>query len=104
MAAADHLQPGQFFHGTHEQLEPGEVLRPGREVGRGRGHSVWLTPSADDARGWGTARARRSGFAADEGGATVPVHVYEVEPENARQNRNGYWQADRAIVRRRVED
>jgi len=98
-----------FFHGTTAHVEPGEDLLPGGKVGRGRGRSVWLTPSADHARQWAQTRVIKEGhgvtgedgysFHADP---KIPIHVYEVEPHGLKQDRNGHWRADRATVKRRL--
>jgi len=68
MPADEHLGP-QFFHGTDAELEPGAVLRPGKEVGKNNwgneeasGHHVWMLTDPDYASAYGR-------------------HVYEVKPE-----------------------
>jgi hypothetical protein len=30
MTASDHLSPGQFFHGTHAELNSGDLIEPGK--------------------------------------------------------------------------
>lgn len=99
---------GKQFHGTTADLQPGEKILPANQVGRGRGKSVWLAPHPTAARTWGEARAMRDGHitTAADGWATsasVPVHVYEVEPHNAQVDRNGWVKAEHAVVKRRVE-
>lgn len=67
MAASDHLSPGQFFHGSYHDLEPGQEITPqgandaGRKhLGSGQKHAYYT----DDP---GLARA-------------YAPHVYTVEP------------------------
>ena len=102
------LSPQQFFHGTTADLKPGEHILPAKDVGKGRGRSVWLATHPDSAQGWGESRAMRDGnFTVGEDGwetkPSVPVHVYEVEPHDLKQDRNGYHKAAKATVKRRVK-
>lgn len=79
MSASDNLQPQQFFHATHKDLEPGAKLRGGMVRGglpRGeawRDNRVWMADSPTLARQWTT------------GGSG---HVYEVQPNRPRLHTN----------------
>lgn len=50
MAASDHLQPQQFYHGSPSDLSSGEVLTPERA----RNSHVYYTDSIDVASRYGT--------------------------------------------------
>lgn len=85
----DALSKRQFFHGSPENLEPGDVVKPGSEVGkRTRGDSepgkVYVTPHQFVAAQY-TWAFDHSGKLADgqdpsNGGNGPAGHVYEVEP------------------------
>jgi hypothetical protein len=115
VSRSEEFAAGQrrMFHGTHVQLGEGDVLVPGaKQKGAGRrGRSVWLTPSADDARGWAKAGAMRNGHSEPDPNdptgyanrASIPTYVYEVEPDGLERDRNGYWKAQSARIRRVVD-
>jgi hypothetical protein len=68
MTASDHLQPGQFFHGTASELRPGDMLDPSQELGAKRGQGrVYATTDRQAALNYGEykAMARRAGYGED---------------------------------------
>jgi hypothetical protein len=68
--AAD--DPGPFFHGTKAELEPGDLLEPGRPSNFGQragANFIYLTSTLDAAT-WGAELALGDG----------PGRIYEVEP------------------------
>lgn len=67
----------RYFHGTHEDLAPGTVLRPGSVLGRQNwpdkeNHAVFMTRTAAGAKTWAGNAAKNAG--------KETAHVYEVEP------------------------
>jgi len=88
MAASDHLQPQQFFHGTDRQLPVGGYLKSHLENRR-----VHFTTDKQQARLW-----------ASDSGESEP-QVYEVHPEGeVQQGRGvgGYASHDPVRIGRRV--
>ncbi|MFL6088950.1 MAG: NAD(+)--rifampin ADP-ribosyltransferase [Aeromicrobium sp.] len=66
------LDAGPFFHGTKAEVEPGDLLRPGRSSNFGEGQAanfVYLTATMDAAI-WGAELALGEGRG----------HIYRVEP------------------------
>ena len=64
--------PGPFFHGTKAELQPGDLLEPGRGSNYGAGSTanfVYLTATIDAAT-WGAELAKGDG----------PGRIYRVEP------------------------
>ena len=66
MAASDHLQPKQFFHGTSAQFNPGDELTPegANEYGRNWDtasdpDSMYFTSDKSEAHSWGRYAARQ---------------------------------------------
>jgi hypothetical protein len=89
-----HLNPHQFFHGTDVQLEPGQYVVPGAEVGRSNFFSSPDTPLPPAERAlhdwmrsrvWVSNDPREAGHFAREAGSEGggESHVYEVHPEEA---------------------
>jgi 8-oxo-dGTP pyrophosphatase MutT (NUDIX family)/GNAT superfamily N-acetyltransferase len=90
--------PKTFFHGTTEELQPGDVLHPGNEMGlkthpqlhKWRGDHVWATP--EEAGAWGyseqaeTSRGTHHVYGPTVGDRPRP-RVYEVEPMGPVQKR-----------------
>jgi 8-oxo-dGTP pyrophosphatase MutT (NUDIX family)/GNAT superfamily N-acetyltransferase len=90
--------PKTFFHGTTEDLQPGDVLHPGNEMGlkthpqlhKWRGDHVWATP--EEAGAWGyseqaeTSRGSHHVYGPTVGDRPRP-RVYEVEPMGPVQKR-----------------
>lgn len=74
--------PARLYHATGAELAVGDIVRPGREVGRGRGQYVWL--SAAPSTGWG-------------------VNVYEVEPLGTIEDARGWYRCREARVVRVVD-
>lgn len=72
MAARDHLNPVQFYHGSSQLFEPGDVIEPGHEPQNSMRprHHVFLSSTQRNARLWG---ARVGEDDELHGG-----HVYEV--------------------------
>lgn len=66
MSADDHLSPDQFFHGTHVELQPGDMVEPGHPARHVRTHGA----SGDYA--YAASRAQDAGF--------FGRHVYQVAP------------------------
>jgi rifampin ADP-ribosylating transferase len=84
MSASDHLSPQQFYHGTPQRFQPGDVIAPGHEPHSGiRTEHVFLSTSKRNAKGWGASDDPATGEWARWG------HVYEVttptsyEPDHA---------------------
>lgn len=80
MAAHDALSPPQFYHGTNQKLQPGDMLHP-NHTSEGFNkerpdHSdfVWMSNRVKDADWY--ARRRSQSKKTDP-----PGHVYEVEPQ-----------------------
>jgi len=89
MAAADHLNSRQFFHGSPEHFEPGDKIVPGSTIGKQtRGDTeagkVYVTPHQFVAAQYTWAFDRQGKLAAGqderEGGTGPAGHVYEVRP------------------------
>lgn len=113
MAASDHLNPQQFYHGTNARLEPGSYLsaRGANSYGRAESgsRSGYVYATTDLEQAWTYARSRTS--AADgqwhEGHAG---HVYQVQPTGkVTPDPEGYSTADartraRFRVLKHVED
>jgi hypothetical protein len=78
MAAEDALNLKQFFHGTYEELNVGDVLVPGSERGiqnfppAGDNTFVHLTDASHRAHMWASDAARKHN--------KKTVYVYEVDP------------------------
>ena len=76
MSASDHLSPKQFFHGTIETLNPGDIIKP-----RYKNGTAWATSDLNYALQH-TQKRVTDGYGINDGGE-YPVHhgnVYEVEP------------------------
>ena len=72
MATTAADDPGPFFHGTKAELEPGDLLEPGRPSNfgqRAEANFIYLTSTLDAAT-WGAELALGEG----------PGRIYEVEP------------------------
>lgn len=78
MAANDHLSPQQFFHGTSQEFQPGDLVDPKREIGvrRGQKSYAFMTANSDAAKNYGQYKADADRMRdLDRTG-----HAYEVEP------------------------
>lgn len=73
MAAEDHLNETQFFHGTRKSLPEGDHLRTALE-----GRRVHFTTDADAAMRWG-----------HDSEGEGPTRVYQVHPEGEVQEGRG---------------
>lgn len=118
-----NLNPKQFFHGTTSKLAPGDVLRPGRDVGLQR-HSPSepddeLEPdvgrvfsTSDEGDAWAFA-VNASSYSLYENNREFQdrPYVYEVEPQGNVGGRyesqlpNTPWEttSDTAVVKRRID-
>lgn len=120
MGASDHLSQRQFFHGSPEHFEPGDVIKPGSEVGKQtRGDSepgkVYLSPHQFVAAQYTWAFDEHGKLAPGQderqGGGGPHGHVYEVEPvgqlrkdKNAPRHMSGLsYTARQARVVRRLD-
>lgn len=91
MAASDHLNPRQFFHGTAAPLKAGDTLVPGSQLGGtsstyGAEHEhaqgVHVTDDMHAARHFAEESAMRYGGT---------PHVYQVEPHGAGTRNDISW-------------
>lgn len=83
--------PSPLYHSSYARLAAGDVLVPGRDVGRGRGQWVWMDANPSSwPKGW----LRR--------GDEDEQHTYEVEPLDEVQIARGYWRTKRAKVVREI--
>lgn len=113
MAASDHLNQRQFFHGSPEHFEPGDTIKPGGVVGkRTRGDSdplkVYVTPHQFVAAQYTYAFDKHGNVA--EGQDERPHgHIYEVQPagrllndKNAPRHMSGlsYTAREAKVIRR----
>jgi hypothetical protein len=86
MAASDHLQQRQFFHGSPQHFEPGEVIKPGHAPTRGdtEAGKVYVTPHQFVAAQYTWAFDHQGKLAPGQderqGGTGPAGHIYEVEP------------------------
>jgi hypothetical protein len=79
MAAEDHLNPQQFYHGTNVPLQPGAMVGSlGPETSRNT--PVYATTLADDAR-----RYAHSAAIEERGVGGTEEHTYQVEPTGRMQ-------------------
>jgi len=100
MSAEDALNLKQFFHGTYENLNVGDVLVPGAERGvqnfppAGDNTLVHLTDRAYRAHEWGSDAARKRN--------KKTVYVYEVDPHTDPVQNEGMpgYQTTSATVKR----
>lgn len=92
------LNPEQFFHGTHAELSPGEMIEPGHRVNFAMtpeaypnpGKDVFFTTSAWHAQGYANrAAAQRGGYG----------HTYRVEPTGPYEEHYGGAYRSRAPLR-----
>lgn len=113
LAGFDPDQPrdtaGRWFHGTAAVLKPGDILRPGRVLGKKNfdyeshhadNDAVFITDQISKALGYG-----RLSKADDSGTYTKAPHVYEVTPVgvlNPDPRDPGSWRAGAARVVREV--
>lgn len=116
-----NLNPKQFFHGTTAKLEPGDVLRPGREIGAQQ-HSPFepedepdpdlgaVFSTHDERDAWAFAINASQNSRAYGPEPMRPV-VYEVEPQGRVRGREE-WElpntpretmSDTAVVKRRID-
>lgn len=78
MPASEHLNDTQFFHGTYEKLQVGDVLIPGAERGvqnfppAGNNTYVHMVTTPWNAAHWASDAARKA--------KKKTIYVYEVEP------------------------
>ena len=72
------LSPEQFFHGSHEEFEPGASIVPTSGGYKGeqawRGERVWMSSQPDHAEEWAP------------GG-----HIYRVQPEGVQPHDPDAW-------------
>lgn len=96
MAADEHLNPTQFFHGTAADLKPGDRIENGKNHtgpwGEGLDEDPWATMNSS--------RAARCAIAAADAhsnlaGSPVPPRIYKVEPEGPVSAPFGKYDADR---------
>lgn len=98
MASSDHLSR-QFFHGSYEKLEIGDVLVPGAERGvqnfppAGDNTLVHLVTRPFNAVDWASQAARKA--------KKKDIYVYEVEPHTPPVQNEGMpgWQTTAATVK-----
>ena len=112
------LNPRQFFHGSPEHFEPGDVIQPGSVVGKQtRGDTeagrVYVTPHQFVAAQYTWAFDKHGNLAEGQdpakGGSGPHGHIYEVEPvgrllkdKNAPAHMSGlsYSAREAKVVRR----
>jgi len=112
MAATDHLQPNQFFHGSPEHFEPGDTILPTQHTGKAptRGDSaadkVYVTPHQFVAAQY-TWKYDTKGALADDPSGPPSGHIYEVEPagrllhdKNAPMRGLSYTAKQARVIRR----
>jgi hypothetical protein len=86
MASSDHLSP-QFYHGSYEKLNVGDVLVPGAERGvqnfppAGDNTFVHMVTRSFNAADWASAAARKAN--------KKNIYVYEVEPHTPPIQKEG---------------
>ena len=72
------LSGDQFFHGSHEEFEPGATIEPTSGGYKGeqawRGERVWMSGKPEHAEEWAP------------GG-----HIYRVQPEGVKQHEPDAW-------------
>lgn len=104
----------QWFHGSPEHLEPGDVIHPPSVTGRaqtrgdGKPDKVYVTPYEFVAANY-TWKYGEDGKLADDPKGVPSGHVYEVEPQgrtlkdpNAPKHMDVSYETKAAVVKRRL--
>jgi hypothetical protein len=99
MSASGSLQPDQFYHGTYEKLDIGDVLVPGSQRGvqnfppEGDNTLVHMAKQPWNAANWASDAARKA--------RKNKIYVYEVEPHTPPVQNEGMpgWQTTAATIK-----
>lgn len=83
MAASDHLQERQFFHGTTAKLQPGDMIEPGRpkNFAGSLDGKVYFTPHVESARDYAFALGGFSDPPSEHTYRVEPTGPHELDPE-----------------------
>jgi len=78
MSARENLNPQQFFHGTQEEVSPGDVIKPAVAAGKDINFPGLSSPE----HAYATKSKRDAKFYGSHGGSYPDTNVYKVAPVN----------------------
>lgn len=87
MAADEHLNQTQFFHGTRKEFNPGDKIEPGHEPNSKHSEGgAYFTGNAEDAL-WFAQRAKSTGQSGLSLYEVKPTGDYGEDPELSRMSK-----------------